>query len=154
MSGSKNRVELVGNVGSDPEIRRTQDGRPIASFRLATSESWTDKATGQKREQTEWHSVVVFSEGLVTVVEKYVRKGSKLCVEGKLKTRKWQDREGRDRWTTEVVLQGFDALPLLLSDARTKPSEDSYGAAPPDDDRPATTRPTSFANELDDDIPF
>ena len=108
MAGSVNKVILVGNLGKDPEIRRTQDGRPIANLRIATSESWRDKTTGEKREKTEWHSVVIFNENLCKVAEQYLRKGSKVYIEGALQTRKWQDQDGQDRYSTEVVLQGFN----------------------------------------------
>ena len=114
MAGSVNKVILVGNLGADPEIRRTQDGRPIANLSIATSESWRDKNTGERREKTEWHRVVVFNEGLCKVIENYVKKGSKVYLEGQLQTRKWQDNEGRDRYTTEVVLQGFNGNLTML----------------------------------------
>ena len=107
MAGSVNKVILVGNLGKDPEIRRTQDGRPIANLRIATSETWRDKTSGERREKTEWHSVVIFNENLCKVAEQYLRKGSKVYVEGQLQTRKWQDQNGQDRYTTEVVLQKF-----------------------------------------------
>ena len=107
MAGSINKVILVGNLGADPEIRRTQDGRPIANLRLATSESWRDKSSGERRERTEWHRVVIFNEGLCKIAEQYLRKGSKVYLEGQLQTRKWQDQSGQDRYSTEVVLQGF-----------------------------------------------
>ena len=117
MAGSVNKVILVGNLGKDPEIRRTQDGRPIANLRIATSESWRDKTTGERKEKTEWHSVVVFNEGLCRVVEQYVKKGAKLYIEGALQTRKWQGQDGQDRYSTEVVLQGFNSV-LTMLDAR------------------------------------
>ena len=117
MAGSVNKVILVGNLGADPEIRRTQDGRPIANLRLATTESWRDKNTGEKREKTEWHRVVIFSEPLCKVVEQYVKKGAKLYIEGQLQTRKWQDQQGQDRYSTEVVLQGFNGT-LTMLDSR------------------------------------
>ena len=117
MAGSVNKVILVGNLGADPEIRRTQDGRPIANLRLATTESWRDKGTGEKREKTEWHRVVIFSEPLCKVVEQYVKKGAKLYIEGQLQTRKWQDQQGQDRYSTEVVLQGFNGV-LTMLDSR------------------------------------
>src|SRR5574342_828303 len=114
MAGSVNKVILVGNLGRDPEIRRTQDGRPIANLRVATTESWRDKTTGEKRERTEWHGVVIFSEGLCRVAEQYLRKGSKVYLEGQLQTRKWQTQDGQDRYTTEVVLQNFNSQMVLL----------------------------------------
>lgn len=117
MAGSVNKVILVGNVGADPEIRRTQDGRPIANLRVATSETWRDRNSGERRERTEWHRVVVFSEGLCKVIEQYVKKGAKLYIEGQLQTRKWQDQQGQDRYSTEIVLQGFNAV-LTMLDSR------------------------------------
>ena len=114
MAGSINKVILVGNLGRDPEIRRTQDGRPIANLRIATSETWRDKNTGEKRERTEWHTVVIFSEGLCRVAEQYLRKGSKVYLEGQLQTRKWQGQDGQDRYSTEVVLQNFNGTMVLL----------------------------------------
>jgi len=118
MAGSVNKVILVGNLGADPEIRRTQDGRPIANLRLATSETWRDKSSGERRERTEWHRVVVFSEPLCKVIEQYVKKGAKLYIEGQLQTRKWQDQQGQDRYSTEVVLQGYNAV-LTMLDGRS-----------------------------------
>ena len=117
MAGSVNKVILVGNVGKDPEIRRTQDGRPIANLSIATSESWRDKATGEKKEKTEWHRVVIFSEPLCKVVEQYVKKGAKLYIEGALQTRKWTDKDGVEKYSTEVVLQGFNSSLTMLDGA-------------------------------------
>ena len=114
MAGSVNKVILIGNLGADPEIRRTQDGRPVANLRIATSESWRDKNTGERREKTEWHRVVIFSEGLCKVVEQYVKKGSKIYIEGALQTRKWTDKDGNEKYTTEVVLQGFNSSLVML----------------------------------------
>ncbi len=117
MAGSVNKVILIGNLGADPEIRRTQDGRPIANLRVATSESWRDKATGERREKTEWHRVVIFNEGLCRIAEQYLKKGSKVYLEGALQTRKWQDQSGQDRYSTEVVLQGFNSVLTMLDRA-------------------------------------
>lgn len=117
MAGSVNKVILVGNVGKDPEIRRTQDGRPIANLSLATSETWRDKQTGERKEKTEWHRVVIFSEPLCKVVEQYVKKGSKLYIEGALQTRKWTDQSGAEKYSTEVVLQGFNGTLTMLDGA-------------------------------------
>lgn len=114
MAGSVNKVILVGNLGKDPEIRRTQDGRPIANLRIATSETWRDKGSGEKREKTEWHSVVIFNENLCKVAEQYLRKGAKVYIEGQLQTRKWQDQSGQERYSTEVVLQGFNGTLTML----------------------------------------
>ena len=118
MAGSVNKVILVGNLGKDPEIRRTQDGRPIANLRVATTESWRDKTSGEKREKTEWHSVVIFNEGLCRVAEQYLKKGAKIYIEGALQTRKWQGQDGQDRYSTEVVLQGFNSV-LTMLDGRS-----------------------------------
>ena len=114
MAGSVNKVILVGNLGKDPEIRRTQDGRPIANLRIATSENWRDKYSGERREKTEWHSVVIFNENLCKVVEQYLKKGAKVYIEGALQTRKWQDQQGQERYSTEVVLQGFNGTLTML----------------------------------------
>ena len=118
MAGSVNKVILIGNLGKDPEIRRTQDGRPIANLRVATTESWRDKNSGERREKTEWHSVVIFNEGLCRIAEQYLKKGSKVFIEGALQTRKWQGQDGQDRYSTEVVLQGFNAN-LTMLDGRS-----------------------------------
>lgn len=118
MAGSMNRVTLVGNLGQDPEIRRTQDGKPIANLTIATSESWRDKNTGERKENTEWHRVVVFAEGLCKIIQDYCKKGDKVLIEGSLKTRKWQDKEGKDRYTTEVQLRPYNGTLLLLSNKR------------------------------------
>ena len=117
MGGSVNKVILIGNLGADPEIRRTQDGRPIVNLRLATTETWRDKMTGERRERTEWHRVVIFNENLAKIAEQYLKKGAKVYVEGQLQTKKWQDQQGQDRYTTEVVLQKFRGE-LQMLDAR------------------------------------
>src|ERR1700746_1432287 len=114
MAGSVNKVILVGNLGKDPEIRRTQDGRPIANLSVATSETWRDRATGERKEKTEWHRVVIFNEGLAKVAEQYLKKGAKVYVEGQLQTRKWTDQSGAEKYTTEVVLQGFNSSLTML----------------------------------------
>ena len=114
MAGSVNKVILVGNLGADPDIRRTQDGRPICNLSVATSESWKDRNSGERRERTEWHRVVIFNEGLCRIAEQYLRKGSKIYLEGQLQTRKWQDQSGQDRYSTEVVLQGFNGNLTML----------------------------------------
>ena len=160
MAGSVNKVILVGNLGADPEVRRTQDGRPIVNLRVATSETWRDKNTGERREKTEWHSIVIFSEGLVRVAEQYLHKGSKVYVEGALQTRKWQDQSGADRYSTEVVLQGFGST-LTMLDGRGEGGGESAGFSGP---RSADTRPSGGrqpaaapafqSGGMDDDIPF
>jgi single-strand DNA-binding protein len=117
MAGSLNKVMLIGNLGADPEIRSFQNGGKVANLRIATSESWKDKATGERKEKTEWHTVAIFSEGLVSVVERYLKKGSKVFVEGKLQTRKWQDQQGQDRYSTEIVIQGLGGTLTMLDGA-------------------------------------
>lgn len=121
---SVNKVILIGNLGKDPEIRNTTDGKEIASFSLATSESWKDKSTGEKKDKTEWHRVIIFSQGLVGVVKNYAKKGSKLYIEGQLQTRKWTDKNGIDKYSTEIVLQGFNSTLQILNgkpDSQTAP---------------------------------
>ncbi|RPE71460.1 single-strand binding protein [Pacificibacter maritimus] len=114
MAGSVNKVIIIGNLGRDPEVRNFQNGGKVCNLRIATSDTWKDKTTGERRERTEWHSVAIFQEGLVRIAEQYLRKGSKVYIEGKLQTRKWQDQSGADRYTTEVVLQGFDGVLTML----------------------------------------
>lgn len=163
MAGSLNKVTLIGHLGKDPDIRKTQDGRIIASFSIATTESWKDKTTGEKRDKTEWHNIVIFSEGLAKIAQSYLRKGSKVYIEGQLQTRKWQDAEGRDRYTTEVVLQNFNSALILLDgrnnnsnndeyDRDTEMGGSSFGQVPTSGGGGA--KAPSFAHELDDDIPF
>src|SRR6201998_3080616 len=126
MAGSVNKVILIGNLGADPEIRRTQGGRPIANLRVATSESWRDKATGERREKTEWHTVVIFNEGLCRIAEQYLKKGAKVYIEGQLQTRKWQWQDGKDLYSTGVVLQGFNSV-LTMLDSRGGGASSSAG---------------------------
>ena len=114
MAGSVNKVILIGNLGRDPEVRNFQNGGKVCNLRIATSETWKDRNTGERRERTEWHSVAIFQEGLVRVAEQYLRKGSKVYLEGKLQIRKWQDQSGQDRYTTEIVLQGYDGVLTML----------------------------------------
>ena len=114
MAGSVNKVILIGNLGADPEVRTFQNGGKVCNLRIATSENWKDKNTGERREKTEWHTVAIFSEGLVRVAEQYLKKGSKIYIEGALQTRKWQDQSGNDRYSTEVVLQGFGSTLVML----------------------------------------
>jgi len=118
MAGSVNKVILVGNLGKDPEVRRMQDGRPVVNLSVATSDTWRDKATGERKERTEWHRVVIFSEGLAKIAEQYLKKGSKVYLEGQLQTRKWQDQSGQDKYSTEVVLQGFNSALTMLDTPR------------------------------------
>lgn len=155
MAGSINKVILVGNLGADPEIRQTKDGRPIANLSVATGESWKDKNTGERREKTEWHRVVIFNEGLAKIAEQYLRKGSKVYLEGQLQTRKWQDQNGQDKYTTEVVLQGYNGN-LTMLDSRqgggdfAGSSTGSIGSGGGGDSLP----PSSLGVDMDGDIPF
>jgi single-strand DNA-binding protein len=162
MAGSVNKVILVGNLGKDPEIRRTQDGRPIANLSVATSETWRDKATGERKEKTEWHRVVIFNEGLAKVAEQYLKKGAKVYVEGALQTRKWTDQSGVEKYSTEVVLQGFNST-LTMLDGRgggggggfaDEPGGD-FGGAGPSSAPPRRVAAAGARNsDMDDDIPF
>ena len=165
MAGSVNKVILIGNLGADPEIRRTQDGRPVANLRLATSESWRDKATGERKEKTQWHSVVIFNEQISKIVEQYCKKGSKVYVEGQLQTRKWTDQSGAEKYSTEIVLQRFRGE-LTLLDSRGGGSGESFageerssgaasfGRSSPVDKRPAPAGAGGGGPDIDDDIPF
>lgn len=154
MAGSVNKVILVGNLGADPEIRRTQDGRPIANLRVATSESWRDRNTGERRERTEWHRVVIFSEGLCKVAEQYLRKGSKVYLEGQLQTRKWQDQSGQDRYSTEVVLQGFNSTLTMLDGRGDSAGSGGFGGGDQDMGGSPPSQGGGFSNDMDDEIPF
>jgi len=152
MAGSVNKVILVGNLGRDPEIRNTQDGREIANITVATSETWKDRNSGERKEKTEWHRVVIFNEGLVNVVKNYLKKGAKVYIEGQLQTRKWTDKDGQEKYSTEVVLQGFGSTLTMLDSKRDgsgdsssynqSSSAPSYGAKQP------------VAELADDEIPF
>ena len=162
MAGSVNKVILVGNLGRDPEIRFTQSGAKIANLSVATSESWKDKQTGERREKTEWHRVVVFSEGLAGIAERYLKKGSKVYLEGSLQTRKWTGNDGVEKYTTEVVLQGFNGT-LTMLDGRGEggggfDSGPSGGGADPDWGSPdasgGSSTPGAGSSDLDDEIPF
>ena len=155
MAGSVNKVILVGNLGRDPEVRQTQDGRPIVNLSVATSESWRDRSSGERREKTEWHRVVIFNDRLTDVAQKFLRKGSKVYLEGQLQTRKWQDQSGQDRYSTEVVLGQFRGE-LTMLDGRSdssmnsgfdEMSNQSSGDSIVQEALPAT-------GELDDEIPF
>ena len=173
MAGSVNKVILVGNLGADPEVRSLPSGGKVVNLSVATSENWRDKNSGERRERTEWHRVVIFSEGLVRVAEQYLRKGSKVYIEGQLQTRKWQDQSGQDKYTTEVVLQGFNST-LTMLDGRSEGEgggggfsgggstgggfSGGGGRAPADEGgRSAARRPAAapaFESGGDDDIPF
>jgi single-strand DNA-binding protein len=167
MAGSVNKVILIGNLGADPEIKRTQDGRPIANLRIATSDTWRDKNTGERKEKTEWHRVVIFNEGLCKVAEQYLKKGAKVYIEGALQTRKWTDQQGVEKYSTEVVLQNFNST-LTMLDGRNDSrgggggfgGDDSGGdfgsggpsGAPPR--RVAAAAGARANSDMDDDIPF
>lgn len=169
MAGSVNKVIIVGNLGRDPESRSFQNGGKVVNLRIATSETWKDRATGERREKTEWHSVAIFNEGLANTAERFLRKGSKVYLEGQLQTRKWQDQSGQDRYSTEVVLQGYDAKLVLLDrregegggagggswgggadDFGGGSSSGSFGGSAPAAGRAADP----FGVDLDDDVPF
>jgi len=160
MAGSVNKVILVGNLGKDPEIRRTQDGRPIANLSVATSESWRDKATGERKEKTEWHRVVIFNEGLCKIAEQYLKKGAKVYLEGQLQTRKWTDQSGVDKYSTEVVLQGFNSNLTMLdgrSGGGSSGSDDSsgdFGAGGSSGPPRRAVAAGGRNSDMDDDIPF
>ena len=154
MAGSVNKVILVGNVGKDPEIRTFGNGGKVANFSVATSETWKDKQSGERKEKTEWHNVAIFNDGLVGIVERYVKKGSKVYIEGKLQTRKWQDKDGNDKYTTEVVLQGFGGT-LTLLDSRESGGRDNGPARGYGDTASPTRQEAQSQNfDLDDSIPF
>ncbi len=162
MAGSVNKVILVGNLGADPEIKRTQDGRPIANLSVATSETWRDRNTGERKEKTEWHRVVIFSEGLCKIAEQYLKKGSKVYLEGQLQTRKWQDKDGKDRYSTEVVLQNFNST-LTMLDGKSGGGS-SFGAdegggdfgssGPSRSSPPRRVAAGGGRDDMNDDIPF
>jgi len=150
MAGSVNKVILVGNLGKDPEVRRMTSGEPVVNLSLATSESWRDKASGERKEKTEWHRVVIFNKNLADVAEKYLKKGSKVYVEGQLQTRKWTDKDGQEKYSTEVVLQNFRGE-LTMLDGRGGEGGGGGGGG----GRGASEAPASFQrDEMDDEIPF
>lgn len=163
MAGSLNKVMLIGNLGADPEIRRLPSGGSVANLRIATSETWRDKQSGERREKTEWHNVVIFNDNLVRVIEQYVKKGSKIYVEGQLQTRKYQDKSGQDRYSTEVVIQGFGGQLTLLDGrgeggGREMSGGDrggaDFGRSSPMERRPAPSGGGGRPSDFDDDIPF
>jgi single-strand DNA-binding protein len=162
MAGSVNKVILIGNLGADPEIRRTQDGRPIANLRIATSESWRDKATGERKEKTEWHRVVIFSEPLCRVVEQYLKKGAKVYIEGALQTRKWTDKDGVEKYSTEVVLQGFNSQLTMLDSRGGGGGErvsdysggNDFGSSGPSGGARKPAMAGGGGRDMDDEIPF
>ncbi len=174
MAGSLNKVMLIGNLGKDPEVRSFQNGGKVCNFSLATSENWKDKNTGERREKTDWHNVAIFNENLVRIAEQYLKKGSKVYIEGALQTRKWQDQSGNDKYTTEVVLQNFNGTLVLLDRAEGGGSRGGGGGGDYNqDDAPRGSgggnfggggrsgggnagggRPSAFDSDLDDDVPF
>jgi single-strand DNA-binding protein len=162
MAGSVNKVILVGNLGADPEVRTLPSGNKVVNLSVATSESWRDKNSGERKEKTEWHRVVIFSEGLVRIAEQYLKKGAKVYLEGALQTRKWQDQSGADKYSTEVVLQGFNST-LTMLDGRGEGGGESTGFSGPPSSRsegrsegrrPAASAPAFESSGMDDDIPF
>jgi len=169
MAGSVNKVILVGNLGNEPEVRNLPSGGKVVNLSVATSESWRDRNTGERKERTEWHRVVIFSEGLAKVAEQYLHKGSKVYIEGQLQTRKWQDQSGQDKYSTEVVLQGFNSN-LTMLDGRGGEGDSAGGgyassggfSGPPaarnegggGGRRPAASAPAFESGGMDDDIPF
>jgi single-strand DNA-binding protein len=163
MAGSVNKVILVGNLGKDPEVRHTQDGRPIVNLSIATSESWRDKSTGERKEKTEWHRVVIFNENLAKVAEQYLKKGSTVYIEGQLQTRKYTDQSGVEKYSTEVVLQNFRGELTMLGGRPDRGDSGGYGGGDGDFgasspmDRPRAAgggAKQSFARDLDDEVPF
>ncbi len=159
MAGSVNKVILVGNVGNDPEIRTFGNGGKVANLSLATSENWRDKQSGEKKEKTEWHRIAVFNDGLVGVIERYVKKGSKLYIEGKLQTRKWTDNNGQDKYTTEIVLQGYGGT-LTMLDGRDQggPNQNNFSSTQTNNisnnQSSGEMKPSEENFDLDDEIPF
>lgn len=157
MAGSVNKVILIGNLGRDPEIRSTQDGREICNLTIATSESWRDKNSGERKDKTEWHRVVIFSQGLVSIAKNYLKKGSKVYLEGALQTRKWQDQSGVERYTTEVVLQSFNSVLTMLDSKNSGGGSSNDGGSYQQsyDNSSSQSQSNDFpVEELDDDIPF
>ena len=160
MAGSVNKVILIGNLGKDPEVRRMQDGRPVVNLSVATSDTWRDKATGERRERTEWHRVVIFNENLCRIAEQYLKKGSKVYLEGSLQTRKWQDQSGQDKYTTEVVLQGFNGQLTMLDRAGGGASSETgeggsdFGSPGPTRERAPALAGAGRREDMDDEIPF
>ena len=157
MAGSINKVILVGNLGRDPEVRFAQSGNKIVNFSIATSDTWKDKESGERREKTEWHRIVIFSDGLATIAEKYLKKGSKVYVEGALQTRKWTGNDGIEKYTTEVILQGFNGTLTMLdsrSDSSLNNSSDTQEMAGWDNQEKAIGQSEVSDEELDDEIPF
>ena len=154
MAGSVNKVILVGNLGKDPEIRSTQSGSEIANLTVATSESWKDKSTGERKEKTEWHRVVIFSDGLVNIAKSYLKKGSKVYLEGALQTRKWTDKDGQEKYSTEVVLQGFGATLTMLDGNKSGGGESAGNSSYSAPSQSFGGNKAPAAELMDDEIPF
>ena len=154
MAGSVNKVIILGNLGRDPEVRSFQNGGKVCNLRIATSETWKDKNSGERKERTEWHSVAIFSEGLVRVAEQYLRKGSKVYIEGQLQTRKWQDQSGQDRYSTEIVLQGFDAKLVMLDGPSGEGQRDTGGGYDRDQSSGYGAGGSPMGGDMGDEIPF
>jgi single-strand DNA-binding protein len=153
MAGSINKVTLIGRLGNDPDVRSTQDGRSIVNLSVATSETWKDKNSGEKREKTEWHRVVIFNEGLGKIAQQYLNKGSKVYLEGQLQTRKWEDKSGQEKYTTEVVIQNYSGN-LTLLDSRNDNSSQNSQISDNKNDFNDTSSKIEENNEFDDEIPF
>jgi len=156
MAGSVNKVILIGNLGNDPDVRQTSNGKPVVNLSIATSESWKDRNTGERKERTEWHRVVIFSEGLARIAEQYLKKGSKVYIEGQLQTRKWQDQSGVDKYTTEIVLQGFNST-LTMLDGRSDSGGGGFsggGQQGGGSNAPSSSSPSFDGGDSGDDIPF
>ena len=156
MAGSVNKVILIGNLGKDPEVRRMQDGRPVVNLSVATSDTWRDKATGERKERTEWHRVVVFNENAAKFAEQYLKKGAKVYIEGALQTRKWQDQSGQDKYTTEVVIQAFNGQLTSLDRAGDRGGGSEFGSSGPSgrERKPAMAAAGGKRGDMDDEIPF
>jgi single-strand DNA-binding protein len=159
MAGSVNKVILVGNLGKDPEVRHTQDGKAIVNLSIATSDTWRDKSTGERKEKTEWHRVVIFNENLTKIAEQYLKKGSTVYIEGSLQTRKWTDKDGVEKYSTEVVLQNYGGTLTMLGgkpggsgDSSGMAGGDEFGQSSPM--RAGGGKAQSFARDLDDEVPF
>src|SRR5258707_8986387 len=159
MAGSVNKVILVGNLGRDPEVRSTQDGRKIVNLSVATSENWKDKNSGERREKTEWHRVVIFNENLARIAEQYLKKGSSVYIEGQLQTRKYTDKDGVEKYSTEVVLQNFRGELTLLGgrqggEGAPSGGDEGFGQASPMERPKSAAKAQSFTRDLDDEVPF
>lgn len=157
MAGSVNKVILIGNLGKDPEIRTISDGKEVANLTLATSDSWRDKSTDERRERTEWHNIVIFSQGLINIAKNYLKKGSKIYLEGALQTRKWTDKSGREKYTTEIILQGFNAVLTMLDSNKSGSTSVNNTSYTKSEDSPSTSPAYSSGPinaDINDEVPF